>query len=112
MENTSKIAFLSVISNSLVVMLKIVVGIITGSVAILSEANESPRKHHNNSQYGQMNRRRVHQFLNAFIYHPNPCRKNQNRLDGPRQILDFSMTVRIRTVMEKSRICRGPSRRF
>lgn len=35
MENTSKIAFLSVISNSLVVMLKIVVGIITGSVAIL-----------------------------------------------------------------------------
>lgn len=41
MENTSKIAFLSVISNSLVVMLKIVVGIITGSVAILSEAIHS-----------------------------------------------------------------------
>jgi cation diffusion facilitator family transporter len=40
-ENTSKIAFLSVISNSLVVMLKIVVGIITGSVAILSEAIHS-----------------------------------------------------------------------
>ncbi|MFT4428560.1 cation diffusion facilitator family transporter [Bacillus velezensis] len=41
MENTSKVAFLSVISNSLVVMLKIVVGIITGSVAILSEAIHS-----------------------------------------------------------------------
>ncbi|AGF26633.1 MULTISPECIES: cation diffusion facilitator family transporter [Bacillus amyloliquefaciens group] len=41
MQNTSKIAFLSVISNSLVVMLKIVVGIITGSVAILSEAIHS-----------------------------------------------------------------------
>ncbi|MEH6895752.1 cation diffusion facilitator family transporter [Bacillus velezensis] len=41
MENTSKIAFLSVINNSLVVMLKIVVGIITGSVAILSEAIHS-----------------------------------------------------------------------
>ncbi|MEB3696313.1 cation diffusion facilitator family transporter [Bacillus amyloliquefaciens] len=41
MENTSKIAFLSVVSNSLVVMLKIVVGIITGSVAILSEAIHS-----------------------------------------------------------------------
>ncbi|KYC91267.1 cation diffusion facilitator family transporter [Bacillus amyloliquefaciens] len=41
MENTSKIAFLSVISNTLVVMLKIVVGIITGSVAILSEAIHS-----------------------------------------------------------------------
>ncbi|MGE6404982.1 cation diffusion facilitator family transporter [Bacillus velezensis] len=41
MENTSKIAFLSVISNSLVVVLKIVVGIITGSVAILSEAIHS-----------------------------------------------------------------------
>ncbi|AOC92093.1 Cation-efflux pump FieF [Bacillus amyloliquefaciens] len=41
MENTSKIAFLSVISNSLVVMLKIAVGIITGSVAILSEAIHS-----------------------------------------------------------------------
>ena len=40
-ENTSKIAFLSVISNSLVVMLKIAVGIITGSVAILSEAIHS-----------------------------------------------------------------------
>ncbi|MCX2808512.1 cation diffusion facilitator family transporter [Bacillus sp. ChL18] len=41
MENTSKIAFLSVMSNTLVVMLKIVVGIITGSVAILSEAIHS-----------------------------------------------------------------------
>lgn len=41
MENTSKIAFLSVISNSLVVMLKIAVGMVTGSVAILSEAIHS-----------------------------------------------------------------------
>ena len=41
MENTSKIAFLSVISNSLVVMLKIAFVIITGSVAILSEAIHS-----------------------------------------------------------------------
>ncbi|WP_016938559.1 cation diffusion facilitator family transporter [Bacillus siamensis] len=40
-ENTSKIAFLSVISNSLVVMLKIAVGMVTGSVAILSEAIHS-----------------------------------------------------------------------
>ncbi|KXZ13717.1 cation transporter [Bacillus nakamurai] len=40
-ENTSKIAFLSVISNSLVVLLKIAVGILTGSVAILSEAIHS-----------------------------------------------------------------------
>ncbi|QQD81101.1 cation transporter [Bacillus siamensis] len=40
-ENTYKIAFLSVISNSLVVMLKIAVGMVTGSVAILSEAIHS-----------------------------------------------------------------------
>lgn len=36
--NSSKIAFLSVISNSFVVILKIIVGFFTGSVAILSEA--------------------------------------------------------------------------
>lgn len=39
--NSSKVAFLSVISNSLVVILKIIVGLITGSVAILSEAIHS-----------------------------------------------------------------------
>lgn len=39
--NASKVAFLSVLSNSFVVVLKIVVGIFTGSVAILSEAIHS-----------------------------------------------------------------------
>lgn len=39
--NSSKVAFLSVLSNSFVVILKIVVGIFTGSVAILSEAIHS-----------------------------------------------------------------------
>ncbi|KOS62015.1 cation transporter [Lysinibacillus agricola] len=39
--NSSKIAFLSVISNSTVVTLKIIVGLFTGSVAILSEAIHS-----------------------------------------------------------------------
>lgn len=39
--NSSKVAFLSVVSNSLVVILKIIVGLITGSVAILSEAIHS-----------------------------------------------------------------------
>ncbi|MGE7947413.1 cation diffusion facilitator family transporter [Lysinibacillus sp. NPDC093688] len=39
--NSSKIAFLSVISNSTVVLLKIIVGLFTGSVAILSEAIHS-----------------------------------------------------------------------
>ncbi|QDP99386.1 cation transporter [Lysinibacillus fusiformis] len=39
--NSSKVAFLSVISNSLVVILKIIVGLITGSVAVLSEAIHS-----------------------------------------------------------------------
>ncbi|MET4560376.1 cation diffusion facilitator family transporter [Lysinibacillus parviboronicapiens] len=39
--NSSKVAFLSVISNSLVVILKIIVGLMTGSVAILSEAIHS-----------------------------------------------------------------------
>ncbi|MEY9975448.1 cation diffusion facilitator family transporter [Lysinibacillus sp. RC79] len=41
MMNSSKIAFLSVISNSTVVILKIIVGLFTGSVAILSEAIHS-----------------------------------------------------------------------
>ncbi|VXC17939.1 Cation transporter [Bacillus sp. 349Y] len=41
MNSTPKIAFLSVISNSFVVILKIVVGLITGSVAVLSEAIHS-----------------------------------------------------------------------
>ena len=39
--NSSRIAFLSVISNSFVVVLKIIVGIFTGSVAVLSEAIHS-----------------------------------------------------------------------
>lgn len=39
--NSSKIAFLSVLSNSTVVLLKIIVGLFTGSVAILSEAIHS-----------------------------------------------------------------------
>ncbi|MDQ0208760.1 cation diffusion facilitator family transporter [Alkalicoccobacillus murimartini] len=38
---TSKIAFLSVMSNTFVVAIKIVVGLITGSVAVLSEAIHS-----------------------------------------------------------------------
>ena len=41
MNSTPKIAFLSVISNSFVVILKIVIGLITGSVAVLSEAIHS-----------------------------------------------------------------------
>lgn len=39
--NSSKIAFLSVLSNSTVVILKIIVGLFTGSVAIVSEAIHS-----------------------------------------------------------------------
>ncbi|MBS4201751.1 cation transporter [Bacillus sp. FJAT-49732] len=39
--NSAKIAFLSVISNSVIVILKIIVGILTGSVAVLSEAIHS-----------------------------------------------------------------------
>lgn len=39
--HSSKVAFLSVFSNSLVVILKIIVGLFTGSVAILSEAIHS-----------------------------------------------------------------------
>jgi len=39
--NSSKIAFLSVISNTTVVILKIIVGLFTGSVAILSETIHS-----------------------------------------------------------------------
>jgi len=39
--NSSKIAFLSVMSNTTVVILKIIVGLFTGSVAILSEAIHS-----------------------------------------------------------------------
>lgn len=38
---TSRIAFLSVMSNTFVVAMKIVVGLITGSVAVLSEAIHS-----------------------------------------------------------------------
>lgn len=38
---TSKIAFLSVMSNTFVVVLKIIVGVLTGSVAVLSEAIHS-----------------------------------------------------------------------
>lgn len=38
MNRTSKLAFLSVVSNSFVFLLKLIVGIITGSVAIISEA--------------------------------------------------------------------------
>ncbi|MGN7313124.1 cation diffusion facilitator family transporter [Alkalicoccobacillus gibsonii] len=41
MLRTSRIAFLSVMSNTFVVALKIVVGLITGSVAVLSEAIHS-----------------------------------------------------------------------
>lgn len=39
--NSSKIAFLSVVSNSFVVLLKIIVGFFTGSVSIISEAIHS-----------------------------------------------------------------------
>ncbi|KOP72386.1 cation transporter [Lysinibacillus sp. FJAT-14745] len=39
--NSSKIAFLSVLSNSTVVILKLIVGLFTGSVAIISEAIHS-----------------------------------------------------------------------
>ncbi|MBE7128934.1 cation diffusion facilitator family transporter [Bacillus mycoides] len=39
--NSSKIAFLSVLSNSFIVVLKVIIGIITGSIAILSEAIHS-----------------------------------------------------------------------
>jgi len=39
--HSSKVAFLSVNSNSLVVILKIIVGLFTGSVPILSEAIHS-----------------------------------------------------------------------
>lgn len=39
--NSSKVAFLSVLSNSTVVILKLIVGFFTGSVAILSEAIHS-----------------------------------------------------------------------
>lgn len=39
--NSSKVALLSVVSNSFVVLLKIIVGLFTGSVAILSEAIHS-----------------------------------------------------------------------
>ncbi|KZZ84000.1 MULTISPECIES: cation diffusion facilitator family transporter [Bacillaceae] len=39
--NAPKIAFLSVLSNSFIVILKIAVGIVTGSVAVLSEAIHS-----------------------------------------------------------------------
>ncbi|KAB2334838.1 cation transporter [Cytobacillus depressus] len=39
--NSSKVAFLSVMSNTTVVILKIIVGIFTGSVAVLSEAIHS-----------------------------------------------------------------------
>lgn len=39
--NSSKIAFLSVLSNSLIVILKLVVGILSGSIAVLSEAIHS-----------------------------------------------------------------------
>jgi len=39
--NGSKVAFLSVASNTLVVILKVVVGLLTGSVAVLSEAIHS-----------------------------------------------------------------------
>ncbi|KQU63655.1 cation transporter [Rossellomorea marisflavi] len=41
MKNTSGIAFLSVLSNSFVVLLKFIVGILTGSVAVISEAIHS-----------------------------------------------------------------------
>lgn len=39
--NSSKVAFLSVLSNSTVVILKVIVGLFTGSVAIISEAIHS-----------------------------------------------------------------------
>ncbi|MGE7129544.1 cation diffusion facilitator family transporter [Lysinibacillus xylanilyticus] len=39
--NSSKVAFLSVLSNSTIVILKLIVGLFTGSVAILSEAIHS-----------------------------------------------------------------------
>ncbi|MCJ8007652.1 cation diffusion facilitator family transporter [Lederbergia wuyishanensis] len=39
--NSAKVAFLSVISNSVIVILKVIVGIFTGSVAVLSEAIHS-----------------------------------------------------------------------
>ncbi|MCT1577971.1 cation diffusion facilitator family transporter [Oceanobacillus kimchii] len=41
MNKTSNIAFLSVISNSFVVLLKLIVGLLTGSVAVISEAIHS-----------------------------------------------------------------------
>ncbi|NMO95561.1 cation diffusion facilitator family transporter [Paenibacillus lemnae] len=41
MTNTPKIAFLSVLSNTFVVLMKLAVGILTGSVAVLSEAIHS-----------------------------------------------------------------------
>ncbi|MEN2467780.1 cation diffusion facilitator family transporter [Ornithinibacillus sp. FSL M8-0202] len=41
MLRTPRIAFLSVISNSFVVLLKLIVGVITGSVAVISEAIHS-----------------------------------------------------------------------
>lgn len=39
--NGSKVAFLSVLSNTFVVLLKLIVGIVTGSVAVISEAIHS-----------------------------------------------------------------------
>jgi cation diffusion facilitator family transporter len=39
--NGSKVAFLSVLSNTFIVLLKLIVGIVTGSVAIISEAIHS-----------------------------------------------------------------------
>ncbi|MCJ8009838.1 cation diffusion facilitator family transporter [Lederbergia wuyishanensis] len=39
--NSAKVAFLSVISNSVIVILKVIVGVLTGSVAVLSEAIHS-----------------------------------------------------------------------
>ena len=39
--NSSKVAFSSVLSNTFIVILKVVIGIFTGSVAILSEAIHS-----------------------------------------------------------------------
>lgn len=39
--NGAKIAFLSVLSNTFIVSLKLIVGVLTGSVAIISEAIHS-----------------------------------------------------------------------
>jgi cation diffusion facilitator family transporter len=39
--NGSKVAFLSVLSNTFIVLLKFIVGIVTGSVAVISEAIHS-----------------------------------------------------------------------